>query len=63
MPLTYTDDVDITDRSDRKVALAFSKFAEQDKVPFTNSLGFSIAESVEIDGYNFQVVKNFVYLG
>ena len=42
MPLAYADDVDIIGRSDRKIAVAFSKFAEearreQDKVPSINS--------------------------
>ena len=29
MPLGYADDIDIIGRSDRKVAVAFSKFAEE----------------------------------
>ena len=49
--MTYADDVDIIGRSEREVAVAFSKFVH------------TVGESVEIDGYNFEVVKNLVYRG
>ena len=67
MPLAYADDFDIIGRSDHEVAVAFSKFAEEER-----SIGLAvnesktkylvpaakdsiIGESVEIDGYNFEV--------
>ena len=39
MPLAYADHVDIIGRSDRKVAVAFSKFAEE-----TRSIGLTVNE-------------------
>ena len=69
MPLAYADDLDIIGRSDCEVEVAFSKFAEE-----ARNIGLavnerstvkasSIEEFVEIDGYSFEVVKDFVYLG
>ena len=71
MPLAYADDVEIIGRSDREVALAFSKFAEvarsiglavnESKTKYFSSStakDSSIGKSVEIDGYNFEVVKD-----
>ena len=75
MPLAYADDVDILGRIDREVAVAFSKFAEESrsiglavneskkKYLLSTAKDSSIGKSVEIDGYNFEVVKDFVYLG
>ena len=67
MPLAYADDVDIIGRSDREVAVAFAMYWssskwEEDKISSAGK-DSSIGESVEIDGYNFKVVKDFVYLG
>ena len=62
-------------RSICKVEAAFSKFAEEarsiglavneskTKYPVSAAKDSSIRESVEIHGYNFEVVKDFVYLG
>ena len=71
MPLAYADDVDIIGSSDRVVAIAFSKFAEEarsiglevneSKTKYllsSTAKDSSIGESVEIDGYNFGVVKD-----
>ena len=70
MPLAYADDVDING-SDREVA--FSKIAEEarsiglavneskTKYLVSVSKDSSIGESVETDGYNFEIVKAFVY--
>ena len=75
MPLAYADDADIIDRSDLEVAVAFSKLSEEarsidlavnessTKYIFSTAKDSSIGESVDIDGYNFKSVKNFVYLG
>ena len=75
MPLAYADDVDIIARSDREVAVAFAKFAEEAwsiglavneskiKLLLSTAKNNSIEVSIEIDGYNFKVVKDFVYLG
>ena len=75
VPLAYADDVDIIGRSDREVADTFSKFAEEarsiglavneskTKYLLSTAKDTSIGVSVEIDGYNFQVVKDFLYLG
>ena len=74
MPLAYADDIDIIGRSEREVAVAFSKFTEE-----ARSIGLAVNEnktklllltakytnigvSVKIDGYNFEVVTDFVYL-
>ena len=40
MPLTYADDVDIIGRSDREVAVAFPKFAEE-----ARSIGLAVNEN------------------
>ena len=75
MPLAYADDVDIIGRSIFEVEAAFSKFAEEarsiglavneskTKFLLSTAKDTSIVVSVEIDGYNFEVVKNFVHLG
>ena len=76
MPVAYADDVDIIGRSDREVAVAFFKFAEEarnigiavnkskTKYLLSSTVKDSgIGESVEMDSYNFDVVKDFVYLG
>ena len=68
MPLAYADDVDIIGRSEREVAVAFSKFAEEARsiglavnksntkyLLSSTAKDSSIRQSVEIDGYNFQV--------
>ena len=56
------------------MVLAFSKFAEEarsiglvvnenkTKYLLSTAKNSSIGESVEIDGYNFELLKNFVYL-
>ena len=71
MPLAYADDVDIIGRSEREVA--FSKFAKEPrsiglavnesktKYLVSTAKDTSIGVSVEIDGYNFEVVKNYIY--
>ena len=71
----YADDVDIKGISNREVAVAFSKFAEKarsiglavsdnkTKYLLSTAKDTSIEVSVEIDGYNFEVVKDFVHLG
>ena len=75
MSLAYADVIDIIGRSEREVAVAFSKFAEEarsiglavneskTKLLLPTAKDTSIGVSVEIDGYNFEVVKDFVYLG
>ena len=75
MPLAYADDVDIIGRSIWEFEAAFSKFAEEarciglavnenkTKLLSSTAKDTSIGVSVEIDGYNFGVVKNFIYLG
>ena len=76
MPLAYADEVDIIRRRDREVAVAFSRFAEEarsiglavneSKTKYLLSptaKDSSIGESIEIDGYNCEVVNDFVYLG
>ena len=72
MPLGYADNVDIIGRSDREVAVAFSKFAEykylevnksKTKYLLSTAKNTSIDVYVEMDGYNFEDVKDFVYLG
>ena len=75
MPLAYADDVDIIGRTDREVAVAFSKFAQEarsfglavnetkTKYLISAFKDSSIGQCVEIDGYNFEVVKDFVHLG
>ena len=77
MPLAYADDVDIIGRSICKVEAAFSKFAEEARniglavnesktkllLSTASSQDTSIGVSVQIAGYNFEVVKDFVYLG
>ena len=75
MPLEYADDADIIGGSDCEVAVAFSMCAEEvrsiglaaneSKLRYFVSAAndSSIREYVEIDGYNFEIVKNFVYLG
>ena len=72
MPLAYADDVDIIGRGICEVAAAFSKFAEEarsiglavneSKTKFLLSTpkDTSIKVSVGTDGYNFEVVKDFV---
>ena len=74
MPLAYADDVDIIGRSICEVEAAFSKFVEEarsiglavnesrTKYVLLTANGTSILVSVEIDGYNFEVVKDIVYL-
>ena len=72
IPLAYADDVDIIGRS---ICEEVSKFAEEarsiglavneSKTKYLLSAtakDASIGESVEIDGYNFEVLKDFVYL-
>ena len=69
MSLAYADDVDIIGSSDREVAVAFSKFAEEarriglsvneNNTKYILSLtakDSSIEESVEIDGYRFEIL-------
>ena len=75
MPLAYADDVDIIGRNICEVEADFSKFAEEarsiglavneskTKLLLSTAKDTSIGVSVEIDGYNFEVVKDFVYLG
>ena len=76
MPLTYADDVAIIGRSIWEVEAAFSKFAEEARsiglavnesktmyILSSTAKDSRIGETVEIDGYNFEVVKDFVYLG
>ena len=75
MPLAYADDVDIIGRSICEVEAALSKFGEEarsiglsvneskTKLLLSTAKYTSIGVSVEIDGYNFEVVKDFVYLG
>ena len=75
MPLEYADDVDIIGRSICEVEAAFSKFDEEARsiglavndsktmLLLSTAKDTSIGVSVEIDGYNFEVVKDFVYLG
>ena len=65
MPLVYADDVDIIGRSQREVAEARSiglqVNANKTKYLLSSTAkDFSIGESVEIYGYNFEVVKDFV---
>ena len=73
MPLAYANDVDIIGISVRDVAVAFSKFAEEVRniglavsestrkyLLSSTAKDCSIGESVEIDGYNFEVVKEFI---
>ena len=72
MPLAYADDVDIIGRSICEVAAAFSKFAEKarsiglavneskTKLLLSTPKDTSRGVSVEIDGYNFEVVKDLV---
>ena len=68
MPLACADDVDII--------VAFSKFVEEARsiglavnesttkyLLSSTAKDCSIRVSVEIDDYNFEVVKDFVYLG
>ena len=75
MPLAYADDIDIIGRSEREVAVAFFKFAEEvrsiglavneSKTKYllsSTAKDSSIGESGETDDYNFEVVKDFVYL-
>ena len=74
MPLAYADDLDIIGRSICEVEAAFSMFAEEarsialavseSKIKYLVSAAkdSSIGKSIEIDGYNFEVVKDFVYL-
>ena len=75
MALAFADDIDIIAWSEREVAVVFSKLAEEarsiglavnerkTKYLLSTVKDSSIGESVEIDGYNFEVVKEFVYLG
>ena len=75
MPLAYTDDVDKFGRSICEVAAAFSKFAEKArciglavneskrKLLLSTAKDTSIRVSVEICGYNFEVITDFIYLG
>ena len=75
MPLAYADDVDIIGRSICEVEAAFSKFAEEaqsvglavnksrTKMLLSTAKDTSIGVSVEINGYDFEVVKDFVYVG
>ena len=70
MPRAYADDVYIIGRSICEVAAAFSKFPEEarsfglavnetkTKYLISAFKDSSIEESVEIDGYNFEVVKD-----
>ena len=73
MPLACADDIDIIGRSQREVAVAFSKYAEEarsiglaeneskTKYLLSTAKDTSIGVSVAIDG--FEVVKDFIYLG
>ena len=75
MPLAYADDVDIIGRSICEVEAAFSKFTEEarsigpavneskTKLLLSTAKDTSIRVSVEIDGYSFEVLKDFVFLG
>ena len=72
LPLAHADDFAIIGRSDREVTVAFSKFAEkarsiglavnESKTKYllsSTTKDSSLGESVEIDAYNFEVVKDF----
>ena len=71
MPLAYADDVDIIGRSICEVEAAFSKCAEEarsiglavndskTKLLLSTAKDISIGISVDIDGYNFELVKDF----
>ena len=67
LPLAYADDVDIIGRSICEVEAAFSKFAEEarskTKLILSTARDTSVGVSVQIDGYNFEFVKDFIYLG
>ena len=75
MPLAYADGVDIIGRSICEVEAAFSKFAEEarsiglavnetkTKLLLSTPKDTSLGVSIQIDGYNFEVVKDFIYLG
>ena len=75
MPLACADDVDIIGKSICEVEAAFFKVAEEarsiglavneskTKLILLTAKDTSIGVSVQIDGYNFEVVKDFVYLG
>ena len=75
MPLAYADDIESIGSREREVAVAFSKFAKEvrgiglavneskTKYLLSSTAKYStIWESVEIEGYNFEVVKVLVYL-
>ena len=73
MPLACADDVDIIGCSDCEVTVAFSKFAEgarsiglagnERKTKYLLSTAKDSRESAKTDCYNFEVVKEFVYIG
>ena len=75
MSLAYAADVDIIGRSICEVEAAFSEFAEEarsiglvvneskTKLLLLTATDTRIGVSVEVGGYNFEVVKDFVYLG
>ena len=75
MLLAYADDVDIISRSKREVSAAFCKFVKEaqsmglkvneDKTKsfVSTTKGSNLGESIEIENYNFEVFKDFVYLG
>ena len=76
IPLTYADAVDIIiDGIDREVVVAFFKFVmearsiglavneSKTKCLLSTAKDTSIGLSVDIDGYNLEFVKDFVYLG
>ena len=73
MPLAPAYYVDIIGRNDREVAVALSKFEKEARsinpavnesmkkyLSSSTARDSSIGESLEIDGYNFEVVKDFV---
>ena len=76
MPLTYADDVDIIGHNVREVSAAFSKFVEEanrlgltvndEKTKYlvsTKRESNRIGSHVAFENFNFEVVKDFIYLG
>jgi hypothetical protein len=75
MPLAYADDVDIIGRSSREVSAAFTRFEEASKNMglavnenktkyFVSTNGeMNLGTTIPIGSYNFEIVKDFVYLG
>ena len=76
--LGYADDIDIVGRSQRAVVEAFTAIEEEakrvglevneEKTKYmlstkNNSVTHHLGQNVTIDSYNFEVGKEFVYLG